>query len=160
MKAWSFIKRELYIVQRVRNRHDIQWQCNWRAWKREKTACDAAQSETVTHLESFPVMKQDIERLCFNGEGERETEMKAADRCLSLLQAELMPTCCTQMASICIDVCVCKREGSGCVFQSALPLCSRSMAAECWRSRLLLKVLTGRRPSRMRIFFFYQALLL
>lgn len=30
----------------------------------------AVQSETVSHLESFPVMKQDMERLCFNGERE------------------------------------------------------------------------------------------
>lgn len=43
----------------------------------------AVQTETVTHLESFPIMKQDTQRLYFNGE--RETEMKAADRCLSLL---------------------------------------------------------------------------
>lgn len=47
------------------------------------------QSETATHLDSFPIMKHDMERLYFNGERERgereierEMEMKGADRCL------------------------------------------------------------------------------
>lgn len=98
---------------------------------RERKLHVCLQSETVTHLESFPIIKQDRERFCFNGERESERK-KWKQQSLSVppavsfyqhwlcSQAELMPTCCTQMASICIDVCVCvfvrgRREECLCV---------------------------------------------
>lgn len=40
--------------------------------REENTACVLC--ATVAHSESFPIMKQDMERLCFNGEIEREEE--------------------------------------------------------------------------------------
>ena len=116
------------------------WTCNPTrdgiiVWER------AAQSETVTHLESFPIMKQDMERLCFNGEREKERERERgrwneSSRSLSVppdasicrhwlcSRAELMPTCCTRMASICT-----------CVFQKAFSFVSTQ--SDSWNIRIL-----------------------
>ncbi len=114
----------------------------------------------------------DMERLCFNGERERHRNERS--RLLSVppaasiyhhwswSQAELMPTCCTQMADICIDACA-RGKGVECVFQWHFLLCSHSTTAEGWSSCLLLHVLTGKDGSGHNPLMkgdFYQASLL
>lgn len=73
-------------------------------------------------------------------------------------QAKLMPTCCTQRASICIDVCVSgKRVECLCVLAS-LSFVFTQYDSWCCRLRLLMIILTGKewcgQPSDTRIFFF------
>lgn len=84
--------------------------------KLEESCVCAVHTETVTHSERF-VMKEDVEGMHFNGEGESDgiensrspSLPPAASICQHWLcsRAELMPTCCTQMVSICIDVWLC-----------------------------------------------------
>lgn len=62
-----------YIVHRVRRGHATEPETESLSEREENSTC-AAQSESVTQFESFPIMKQDMERLCFNGEREGERE--------------------------------------------------------------------------------------
>lgn len=107
MKTRPFIK--LYTVQKWRGRHDIQWQCNWslregkRERQREICTC-AVQSETVTHLKSFPIMKQDMERLCFNGEREGERGRgRGRERKKWKQQIAVCPSCCLHLPSLIVQ---------------------------------------------------------
>lgn len=67
VKTWP------YVVHRVRRGHATEPETESLSEREENSTC-AAQSESVTQLESFPIMKQDMERLCFNGEREGERE--------------------------------------------------------------------------------------